>query len=174
MIFTERTGRTRVRGLTDWHDFHASAAVTDEAASRVEQGLATDAELLLLARAQGTVYDKVQKRAAGSDPHLQRRALVFVPTAIPVGVMDPGICLGFSAQAQNLQHRPRCMRQVTELVLLPVPVRGQLGQAAVAGFALAQLCRAFLYGQLQRVVVDFKLAVQKSNFQHVVNARLDL
>ena len=59
------------------------------------------------------------------------------------------------------------------LVLLPVPVGGELGQAAIAGFAFAQLGGAFLHRLLQDLAVILEFLVEQPHFQHVVDARLD-
>jgi hypothetical protein len=49
-------------------------------------------------------------------------------------------------QAQHLHHRARHLGEGAVLVLLPVPVRGQLGQAAKARLALAQFGGALGHG----------------------------
>ena len=59
-------------------------------------------------------------------------------------------------------------------VLLPIPVRGQLNQAPVAGFAFPQFGRAFRNGVFKFLVVIGELLVKQPDFQHVVDARFDL
>ena len=59
------------------------------------------------------------------------------------------------------------------LVLLPVPVGGEFGQAAIAGFAFAQFGGPFLHRLLEHLAVTLELPVQQPHFQHVVDARLD-
>ena len=59
------------------------------------------------------------------------------------------------------------------LVLLPVPVGREFGEAPIAGFAFAQLGGPFLHRFFQLLAVVLQLLVEQANFQHVVDARLD-
>ena len=59
------------------------------------------------------------------------------------------------------------------LVLLPIPIGGQLRQASIARLAFAQLGGAFLDGLFQHHVEVLEPLVQQTHFQHVADARLD-
>ena len=108
------------------------------------------------------------------------RAAIFACSASRSASFQPatGIVARVSRQgvdpdAEHLQHRAGNLGEVPVLVLLPVPVGGQLGQAAIARFAFAQFGGPFLHRLLQHLVVVLELLVQQPHFQHVVDARLD-
>ena len=58
------------------------------------------------------------------------------------------------------------------LVLLPIPVGGKLGQAAIARFAFSQLRGAFQHRLLEHLAVTLEALVEEAHLQHVVDARL--
>ena len=80
---------------------------------------------------------------------------------------------GVDPDSEHLQDRAGNLGEVPVLVLLPVPVGGQFGQAAIARFAFAQLGGPFLHRLFQHLVVVLEFLVQQPHFQHVVDARLD-
>src|SRR3546814_20534293 len=57
----------------------------------------------------------------------------------------------------------------TAFVLFPVPIRCQLGEAAVARLAFAQFGGAFGHRLLQHLVECLKPAVQQAYLQHIVD-----
>ena len=99
----------------------------------------------------------------------------------PLGVVPPGRCLvarslreGVHPDAQHFEDRTGHLGEVPRLVLLPVPVGGELGEAAIPRLAFAQFRRPLPHRLFQRLVVVLELSVQQPDFEHVVDARLDL
>jgi hypothetical protein len=84
------------------------------------------------------VEREVQEGLAGGDGGPQLRALGFVPALLVHGQGRFARFQGIDTNAEHLQRRARNLGEVAVLVLFPVPVRSQLGQAAEARLALAQ------------------------------------
>ncbi len=108
---------------------------------------------------------------AGRDRGLQRFALRFVPAAQLRRVCF--VAERFDANSEHLQDGARDLRELAVLVLFPVPVGRQLGEASEARLALVQLGRALLHFPLQFVVLPFELLIEEADLQHVVNSRFD-
>src|SRR5688572_1243936 len=117
--------------------FDTDAAVADESAGPVEHRLAADAESLRGPVGVDAAEAEIEEGLPRGDGVLQRLALNRVP-AVDVG--DSSLARqGVDTDAEHVEHRAGNLGEVGVLVLLPVPVRGQLGQAAKAGLAFAQL-----------------------------------
>src|SRR6185436_1401495 len=132
-------------------EFDADAAVADEPAGPIEHRLAADAELLPRAVGIDAAEDVVEERLPRRDGGLQEFALLLVPAR----QLDAAHLSrqGRSLDPEHLQHRAGGLAEFPVLVLLPVPVGGQFGEAAIAGLALAQFGRALLHRVLQFPVV---------------------
>ena len=128
-------------------------------------------KLLLRAVGIDAAEDEIQEWLPGCDGRLQMLAFRLVPARHLRAARVSG--QGVDPDAEHLQDRAGNLGEVPVLVLLPVPVGGQLGQAAIAGFAFAQLGGPFLHRLFQHLVVVLELLVQQPHFQHVVDARLD-
>ena len=152
-------------------ELHADSAVTDEPAGLIEHRLTAHVKLLLRAVGIDAAEDEIQERLPGCNDCLQRLPFRLVPAwhLSIVGVSHQGV----DPDSEHLQDRTGDFGEVPVLVLLPVPVGRQLGEAAIAGFALAQFGGAFLHRLLQHLAVVLEPFVQQPHFQHVVDARLD-
>src|SRR3954467_6161902 len=149
--------------------FQSDAAIADEAARLVEHRLPAHLEFLLRAIKVAAVEDEIEERAALGDALLQRRALGLVPAFL----LDAAGVSGERADpdAEHVEHRARHLGEVPRLVLLPVPVAGQLREAAITGFALAQLGSAFVDPHFQQPGVTLELLVGQPHFEDVADAR---
>ena len=118
-------------------DFGADAAVADAVAGGVEHRLPADSKPLRRAIGIDATEGEIQERLAGRDLCLKQFALRLIPAGGFVGaglaqkVGDP--------DSQHLLDRTGNLGVAPGLVLLPIPAGGEFGQAAIVGFALAQL-----------------------------------
>jgi len=117
------------------------------------------------------VLSEIQEWLPGGNGCLQCLPLRLIPACH----LDTA-CIshqGVDPDSEHLQDRAGNLGEVPVLVLLPVPVGGQFGQAAIAGFAFAQFGGPFLHRLFQHLVVILEFFVQQPHFQHVVDACLD-
>jgi hypothetical protein len=138
----------------------------------VEHRLAAHLELLPRAVDVDAAEDEIEERLPGGDGLLQQVALRLVPArhlraafSIRPQTVHP--------DAEHLQHRAGNLGEAAVRVLLPVPVGGELGEAAIARFALAQLGGPFAHLLLELRVVALELLVEQPHLQHVVDAGPD-
>jgi hypothetical protein len=79
----------------------------------------------------------------------------------------------FDANSEHLQDGARDLRELAVLVLFPVPVGRQLGEAAEARLALVELGRALPHFPLQLRRFAVRAAYRGGGLQHVVDSRFD-
>src|ERR1022692_1174030 len=116
-------------------DFHADSAVAEEATRGVEHGLAADAKMLARPVGIGATQGEIKERLARIDPGLQRLTLPLVP---PTGWAGTRIThQRIHADAEHVEDRAGHLGKTTALVLLPIPIGGEFGEAAVTRFAFA-------------------------------------
>ena len=113
--------------------------------------------------------DEIQERLRA--PRSSPAVLALAPRSSRPPVHRVSSAQRVDADAQHLQHRAGDLGEVAVLVLLPVPVGRQFGQAAVAGLAFAQFGRAFPHRLLELLAVVLEPLVQQPHLQHVVDAR---
>jgi hypothetical protein len=150
-------------------EFDADSAVADEAAGLVEHRLAAHLNFCCEPSALTRLKTKSRKGC--------RAAMVACSAPAPPHSSPSPATACISASAST--RIPSISRTGPETLVkfrsrpAPSTSRGELGQAAIAGFAFAQLGGAFLHRLFQHLVVVLELLVQQPHFQHVVDARLD-
>ena len=152
-------------------EFHADSAIADEAGGAVEHRLPAYLEPLLRAIGIDPAEDEIQEWFPRGNAGIQQRPLRLVPAAHRrTGVFSRQ---GVDADAEHLQNRTGNLGELHILVLLPVPVGSQFGQAAIARFAFAQFGSPLLNRLFQFLAVILEFLVQQPYLQQVVDARLD-
>ena len=127
-------------------EFHADAAITGEAARLVEHGLSAHPEFLPRAIGIDTAEHEVQERLAGGDLLAQHVPLRLVPARVAGLARFPRERR--HPDPEHFQHRTGNLGEGARVVLLPIPVGGELGQASIARLAFAQLGGSFPDGLL--------------------------
>src|SRR5665213_2303974 len=116
-------------------NLYADSAVTDEAARPVKHRLPTHPKFLPRTVSIVAAEYEIQERLAVCDLCMQHRSLRLIPATDRVVTSLPRQSV--HANSEHLQNRTGNAAEVPGLVLLPVPISGQLCQAAVARLAFA-------------------------------------
>src|SRR5256885_12582449 len=122
-----------VCGLVEAHsrgNVHADSAITGKAAGQVEHRLPADLKILMGSVRIGPAVDEIQERLPGRHLRFEYRSLSLIPAR-----SLSFLCFARHAVAldsEHLENRAGNPGETQTLVLLPVPIGGQVRQAAIA------------------------------------------
>ena len=134
---------------------HTDSAVTDEVAGLVEHRLPAYPKFLMRAIGIDAAEYEIQEWLPARNLRLKDFSLRLIPARPSVIAAFTYKCV--DPDSEHFQDRTGYFGEVPGLVLLPVPIGGQFGQAAIARFAFAQFGGPFLDRLFQRLVVILQL-----------------